>query len=451
MKSILIRVKHILRQIKLLRNFMGLTSSKIRTVSISKLGNPFHISHGLYFLIYSWRKNYEFGGFRNYHFGFFSYLKSFFKNKSVLHPDKLTEINDVPRFITEEFARYSNSDLLWSKSFLTLFPSNFGKKESENKLPQLLNLVNSAKKAGVSIYTFDSDTISDSKKFADIKAMQHEWLKIEESILTNSISAIIILGHKRSFCQENGLAIKKLKEKYNLKVLLYVTDNWNQEYIDMILNWEPFLDLIISYDYKIFESIPKIKINKVVVWPVFPQPVVQDLYLQSAPMTDLYFGGTCYLNRWVWSIFISMWKCINRVDVKLLFDFNLQPVNGVLKSSKTIAEYRNNYTGNRRVALHFLERHPGIFILTSSVWDSFSGGSLVLAQIGINSDPISSFFKRGTHYLAFTNLKELIDILVRIDKDPEWASGIAAKGHEFFVQNYTPNSSWRMLGEKLGF
>ena len=434
---------------RFIRLFLQKTQTKIRINSISKLNRPFNIYHLFYFLLFFWRRNYEFGGFRNYEFGVLNYLKSITKSKYVTTEKNNQIISDSPIFIKELLDKKSEPNPGSQPNYLTLFPSNFGKNLSEKKLPQLFNLINSAQEAGVSLHSFDSDVVSNAGKFLDSIAIEKEWQEIENIIVENSISALVILGHKRSFCLANSLALDAIRRRHKIKVLLYVTDNWNAEYVSMIENWEPFIDLIISYDYKIYEMLATEIHEKVLVWPVFPLATTKANLSNNFCQPLYYFGGTCYLNRWVWSLIISTWLRFTKANSGVIFDYNLQPIDGSQGSGKTIGEYRDNYSGNNKIALHFLERHPNIYILTSSVWDSFAGGSLVLAQIGKEYDPISSFFHKGQHYLAFTDLEDLVEILGKIDRNPEWAYRIASSGHDYFRDNYSPRNLWQMLNARL--
>jgi hypothetical protein len=428
-------------------------TSQVRIQSIKLLDNPFNIWHIFYFMIYFQKTNYEFGGFKGYRFGAFQYLKNFVINiwensdKNFLERNKLAAIRT--NRIENRFNFLHRESVPVDMRVMTLFPSSYARHVSETKSPMLLNLIESAKAAGIYLHDYRSDVISDSAKFHDIGQMKKEWTEISKIIRTENISTLIILGHKNSFSHLNGVELLNLKRSYNVTSFVYLTDNWNSIYQSLIANWSDYADYIISYDYKVFEELPKQLRSKIVVWSNGPAPKRSKVNINSLEKFTLYISGTCYLNRWSWSLLISFWHKFYKSKINLIFDFNLQAITPNSSVHKSIAEYRENYAGKNLATVHFLERHPGISSVVASVHEGFAGGSLVIVQTSKWDDPLSKFFTPGKDYLVFSNLEELIGILEILEENREIAESIAQSGFERYTKINDPAKVWKELASNL--
>jgi hypothetical protein len=428
-------------------------TKQIKINSIKKLSNPFSSWHLFYYLVYFQKTNYEFGGFKNYKFGVFQYLKGLIINNRKNVSQKIIELNQPVEIEKNDTKNKFDFQLKESVSInmrvITLFPSTYGRLVTETKSPLLLNLIESAKAAGIYLYDYRSDIISDYAKFHDIEQIKKEWIKISKIISAQNISTLIILGHKNSFSDINGIELLNLKQQYNLTTLVYLTDNWNITYQNLIKNWSVYADYIISYDYQIFKELPEHLRNKIIVWSNGPVPMESKVDINSSEKFTIYIGGTCYLNRWAWSCLISQWHKIYRAKINLNFDFNLQPIVSNSRTHRSIAEYRESYTNKNLATVHFLERHPGIFSLVGSVFEGFARGALVIVQTNKEDDPLSKFFIPGKDYLVFSNLEELISILEMLEEFPENGSLIAWSGFEKYKKTYEPVKVWEQLASNL--
>jgi hypothetical protein len=441
-KKQFLRVKH---QDK----FRHRLSSHLKNKSIGNLDNPIKFEHLFYFLLFFQKTNYEFGGFKGYKFGLVRFFKNFimgryknFEKTSVEYETNLLE--NAKRFNPEYVAGNIPIKPLRIR-VLTLFPSTLARNDQEVKSSMLLNIISSAESAGVYFNDYHSDVVSDFSKFNDSTAMIAEWEKISKIIENKNINTVIILGHKNSFCEINGQKILEIRNSQKVKVLLYLTDNWNSVYSKLVTNWYPFVDHIISYDNVVFDIVPSGFHSKIIIWSIGPKAVKDSpLNVKNSNFT-LYFGGTCYLNRWAWSYLVSCWHKLSNSEMKLDFDYRIQPIVPGSESHRNIRMYRSKYSGKNLATFHFLERHPNISSLTSSVLDGFAGASLVVVQTNKNQDPVSNFFRPNIDYLVFSSFDQLIFILNLLETNPELGRKIAKNGFESYKAQYEPVAIWNKL------
>lgn len=429
-------------------------SSHLKNKSIGNLDNPIKFEHLFYFLLYFRKTNYEFGGFKGYKFG----LRQFFKNFIMGRHKKFIKtsiecaadrLENAKRINPEDFAGSIQIKPLRIR-LLTLFPSTVARNDQEVKSPILLNIISAAESAGIYFYDYPSDVVSDSSKFNDSAAMMAEWEQISLIIENEKINTIIILGHKNSFCEINGQKILELRNSQKVKVLLYITDNWNPIYSKLITDWYPFVDHIISYDDVVFNIVPPRFHDKIIIWSIGPEVFKYfPLNVKNSNFT-LYFGGTCYLNRWVWSYLVSFWHKLSHSKMNLDFDYRIQPIISGSESHTNIRMYRSKYSGENLATFHFLERHPNISSLVLSVLYGLAGGSLVVVQTNKNQDPVSKFFRPNIDYLAFSNFEELIFVLNMLKTNPELARKIAKNGFESYKAQYEPAVIWNKLESLIG-
>jgi hypothetical protein len=241
------------------------------------------------------------------------------------------------------------------------------------------------------------------------------------------------------------LEILEIRNSQKVKVLLYLTDNWNSVYSKLVTNWYPFVDHIISYDNVVFDIVPSGFHSKIIIWSIGPKAVKDSpLNVKNSNFT-LYFGGTCYLNRWAWSYLVSCWHKLSNSEMKLDFDYRIQPIVPGSESHRNIRMYRSKYSGKNLATFHFLERHPNISSLVSSVLDGFAGASLVVVQTNKNQDPVSNFFRPNIDYLVFSSFDQLIFILNLLETNPELGRKIAKNGFESYKAQYEPVAIWNKL------
>lgn len=424
-------------------------SYHLRKKSISNLGNPIKIEHLLYFFMYFQKTNYEFGGFKGYKFGLARFLKNLILGQYIKFGKTSLEYETI--LLAKSKSINLETDTIYKPikpsriRVLTLFPSTVARNDQEVKSPILLNIMSSAESAGVYLYDYPSDIVSDFSKFNDYNAMNAEWENILGIIEKEKINTVIIFGHKNSFCEINGQNILKIKNTQKVKVLLFLTDNWNPVYSKLIINWYPFVDYIISYDDVVFNIVPSGFHNKIILWSIGPEAVKDSPLNVKESSFTLYFGGTCYLNRWAWSYLVSFWHKLSNSEMKLDFDYRIQPIASGSESHRNIRTYRSKYSGNNLATFHFLERHPNISSLVASVLDGFAGASLVVVQTNRNQDPVSNFFRPNIDYIAFSSFEELKFILESLEANPEMGRKIAKNGFESYKAQYEPISIWSKL------
>lgn len=196
--------------------FRNRLSSYLKNKSIRNLGNPLRIEHLLYFFLYFQKTNYEFGGFKGYKFGLVQFLKNLilrqykkFGKTSLEYETILLEKSKSINLETDANCKPIKPSRI---RVMTLFPSSVARNDQEVKLPILLNIMSSAESAGVYLYDYVSDIVSDFSRFNDHNEMTKEWKKISEIIEKEKINTVIIFGHKNSFSEINGQNILKIKK-----------------------------------------------------------------------------------------------------------------------------------------------------------------------------------------------------------------------------------------------
>jgi hypothetical protein len=376
-----------------------------------------------------------------------SILKALWVSSKVKQPDKKNNFCNSNIVTSTYFASLvdSSSEAKDDKQFrmLSILPSAWGRNKNDYGLPHCYHILTTAERAMISFFDLPTESISSNPLTKNTDSKLEEWKKIENAIIKFAPNVLMISGHKRSFDPLNKNIILNLKTKYNFKVILLLLDDWSIEYLNVVNNWGDSIDKVLVYEKNSIVSAFSNE-DKILIWP-FPRLVNTDTtnkFLDSN-IFDIKFIGSTYLNRISWLTFIA--KICSKYE-----NINLD-LSSILKSHdnfKTIGEYLDMYAFSD-VTLHFLERTPGVFGFTSSVWDAFAGGALVIAQVGPENDPISDFFRPGTDYLPFNSVYELREILDYLHKNPHRIREISKSGNDFMIENYNEKKMYNYLAKKL--
>jgi len=406
-------------------------------------------------------RKYLVGGLRGYKFFsssdklFIQFLTQNFLRALYISNTKKRKIKST-NFTSKEmqeslpyYANIINSGLLINSSdknklkILSLLPKTWARNIQDFGFPHTYHILKTAELVNLSIIDHPTMSISSNPLDQLVETKKREWDLIEERVINCSPNIIIISGHKRSFDPLNKEILIKLKTKYDIKVLLLMLDDWSSEYSEVVKKWGEAVDKILVYETKCAVS-TSVSSDKIFIWP-FPRlfELTNENEISHSSFNKIKFIGSPYLNRIPWLFFISI-ACAKYSNLKL--DINLSTKIG--KHPKTVGEYLNSYsTGD--VTLHFLERTPNIYTFTSSIWDAFAGGALVIAQVGEEYDPIADFFRPGFDYLPFTSLKELLEIIDKLHLYPDLIYKISKSGKDFMADNYNANKLYNYLAREI--
>ena len=364
--------------------------------------------------------------------------------KSIQWMDKYV-VNKSETYFSELLKQSETNEIDSSSklSVLSLLPAGWARSRDNIGFPHTYHIIMTAKIADVKLVDLPTNKISANPKSQEQMIKELEWQSVEKAITQFLPNILLISGHKRSFDSFNKEFLIYLKSKYNLKVLLLLLDDWSTEYVEMIENWGDAMDKVLIYEENCVVT-QKISSDKLFLWP-FPRLVStnQNLKVFNYESLRIRFFGSVYLNRIPWLTFIK--KICSKYPNLVL------EVNSGAKASQyslNVGQYLDSYSQSE-ITIHFLERTPGVFTFTSSVWDAFAGGSLVIAQVGSEFDPISTFFRPGIDYLPFASLSELSKIIDELYRFPGLVTQIAASGRDFMLTNYNPKRMYSYLAREL--
>ena len=224
-------------------------------------------------------------------------------------------------------------------------------------------------------------------------------------------------------------------------------DDWNIEYSKLVERWDPYIDFALLYEYDSFVSKNvSLKHAQVMVWPFPRQSVYPNALVRNSPR-DYNFFGSIYLNRLPW-IFL-----INRFLIQLQDSRKFHALSSISAGNYklTIRDYLQQFIGDHKAFFHFLERTPGTYTLTASVWDSLANGSLTIVQTDHTSDPLDKFFMPGVHYLRFSCSHELKEIIDMLNEHGDRGRQIAAAGYAHYLDNYSALKMFTRLVKELNF
>jgi hypothetical protein len=326
---------------------------------------------------------------------------------------------------------------------MSLLPGVWARNQEDFGFPHFYHLSKSAELANVSISDFPTNFIVSNPSIQDFDLKKEEWQKIEISIIKNQPNLVMISGHKRSFDDLGKDLLYSLKKKYHFKVVLLMLDDWSIDYLKVVEKWDYVVDKVLIYESKCIIS-DSLKPERILIWP-FPR-LIQKVFSpveEKFTLRKIKFIGSPYLNRVPWLYFFSI---ITQKYPNVNLEFNV-PIK-IGSHPNSIQNYLSSYASGD-VSVHFLERTPNIYTFTSSIWDAFSGGSLVIAQIGHNHDPISDFFRPGIDYIPFRTVEELKAIIDRLFHCPELILEISNSGQSFMKENYNANDLYDYLARKL--
>lgn len=357
----------------------------------------------------------------------------------IMHPQSTSLFNSN----LEKFQQTHGDHKIGSFKLLSLLPATWARNLDDHGFPHAYHFLQSAKRANVSIFDFPTRAISANPISQTSTDKKKEWELIEELIIKTSSKILVISGHKRSFDSFNLEILLRLKNKHSLTILLLMLDDWSTNYLNVVQSWGNVIDKVLVYEFE--NTITKeFDPSKVLVWPFPRLAKLSNLSKSYKKSFDaIKFVGSPYLNRIPWLFFISI-ICRKIPGLKLDFDSAAK----IGEHKKSVGDYLEFYSQGE-VTLHFLERTPNVYSFTSSVWDAFAGGALVIAQVGVNHDPISDFFRPGIDYLPFTSLSELLVILETLQSHPNLIEDIAISGLDFMKQNYSASKLFNYLFNQI--
>lgn len=344
------------------------------------------------------------------------------------------------------FKKYNSNQKVRKKSIdnlriLAIVPDDWSSNIDDYGFPHLLHLKGSATNVGANFkHLYLSKILSD----VSAKNFTFQIRKVQ----TFRPNLILVSGHKNSYSKELERFFAQLKKAIDIKIFMIFFDDWNDDYARIPRQWSSVVDYFLLYEYNSYvEQVVQREGGLSGRLLVAPIPRAELLTEKSSfghgRENSVRFGfiGSIYLNRLPWLYAIKHFLSNQETYIPLEIVSSQSPGN----HRKTIEQYLKFFQDKNKFVFHFLERTPNVFSFTSSVWDAFSVGSLVIAQVGTLHDPIEEFFLPGVHYLRFSNGLQLSEILVKLIHDPQSGIEIANSGHIFWRQNY----SGRTFYEKL--
>lgn len=316
---------------------------------------------------------------------------------------------------------------------VAVIPDSWSIKLSDYGFPHLLHLQRSASQFNLNVHPYYT-----SKLLSD-ESVENFYRQVDDLCNLNP-KVIFISGHKSSYFEVIERFLTTIKQRIGSKIFMIFLDDWSDEYAKVALRWSGVVDFFLPYEYGsvIERELDKRELaDKVLVEP-FPRATLVEQPKDKTIFTgqDISFGfsGSLYLNRLPWLLIIKSY--LNRQENKIPF---------VISSNNFPGRHRNSiedyfkFFHDCSFTFHFLERTPGIFSFTSSVWDAFSCGSLVIVQVGKDYDPVEDFMIPNQHYLRFSDGEQLKSLLDRLIKDPEVGREIAMSGHQAWKEFYRGN------------
>lgn len=339
----------------------------------------------------------------------------------------------VPTYLVQHVPKpSSNSKCFSNLNIVVIVPDSWSHKVTDYGFPHLLHLQGSAKYVGANFSTFHLSQVLD-KNLDD--SFLHQIIYLQ----TLSPDVIFISGHKNSYSKAIESFLMKLKKSVKAKFFMIFLDDWSLDYAKIPLQWSRVIDYFLVYEYNsCIENYSKEVdlLQRIRVEP-FPRAELIDIETDNLIYSDASikfgFSGSLYLNRLPWLLTIKKHLQERKASIPL----EIVATNSPGRHKNSIEQYLAFFQDRNRFVFHFLERTPNIFSFTSSVWDAFSCGSLVVAQVGPLHDPIEDFFIPGEHYLRFSNKSQLKIILDKLIYEPEFGKRIAKSGHEFWQKHYT--------------
>ena len=316
---------------------------------------------------------------------------------------------------------------------VAIIPDSWSTKLSDYGFPHFLHLQRSASQFNLNVHPYHT-----SKLLSD-ESVENFYRQVD--VLCNlKPKVIFISGHKSSYFEVIERFLTTIKQRIGSKIFMIFLDDWSDEYAKVALRWSGVVDFFLPYEYDsvVERELDKRELaDKVLIEP-FPRATLVEQPKDKTIFTgqDISFGfsGSLYLNRLPWLLIIKSY--LNRQDCKIPF---------VISSNSSPGRHRNSiedyfkFFHDCRFTFHFLERTPGIFSFTSSVWDAFSCGSLVIVQVGKDHDPVEDFMIPNQHYLRFSDGEQLKSVLDQLIKDPEVGREIAMSGHQAWKEVYQGN------------
>jgi len=409
------------------RQFLRKLLTRYKSWLTSKIGSSEIVIFVPYLMAGLFSKNYLSFGIKGYRY--------FRKRKVVIDKSKVVPSHRRNQQILDKSQRKDFSGIC----ILNLFPATFPRKAEYEGLPFAYFLRESATEIGLEYYDFPTEHISNFLSKDDFINLREEISKIQEFIRENKVSHILWYAHRRSATELNVQFLRNLREEYDVQVICWLTDNWNFEYVELANLYGDFADLILVNDFNdSFEHLVNQDIDYKVLWQPRPKPLSHLHSKSTSPEQNFIFQGTYYLNRIPWLILIS--KVLAKAGKKLRHHGNSNT-----QYTLSIKDYLSTYSNGQTISFHFLERTPGIYSLTASIWDAISQGSLVIVQTCIDQDPLESFFIPGEHYLRFESYADLKLLIARILSDSYFATSIAKNGFDYYHKNYNPKSYWQKI------
>ena len=322
---------------------------------------------------------------------------------------------------------------------LNLFPATFPRTAESEGLPFAYFLKKSTTNVSLKYDDLPTEYISNYLSKDDYINLHKEIRSIEEYIQENKVSHIFWYAHKRSATEFNVQFLRNLREKYGVQVICWLTDNWNTEYVQLANLYGDFADLILVNDFNEYFALQvNENVDYRVLWQPRPKPLRQVNFKSTSLDQKFIFQGTYYLNRIPWLVLIS--SVLAKAGKKLHHNGNSNT-----QYTLSIEDYLRTYSSGQTISFHFLERTPGVYSLTASIWDAISQGSLVIVQTCLEQDPLESFFIPDEHYLRFESYSDLKSLISRIISDSDFATSIAMNGFSYYHKNYTPESYWQKI------
>lgn len=394
---------------------------------IRRIGSGSLITFAPFLIAGLFSKNYLSFGIKSY---------KFFNRRKVVTEQSKILVSQRRSQLTSTYLERNN---FASFCVLNLFPTTFPRTAESKGLPFAYFLSQSAEEIKLQYYDYPTQYLSNYLSKNDIMNLEQEMTIVEDFIRVNKVSHILWYAHKRSATKLNIEFLKKLRDKHHVKVICWLTDNWNIEYVELANLYGDLAELILVNDFNpYFELLVNENVQYRVLWQSRPKPL-QRSNLQSTYLNQNFiFQGTYYLNRIPWLVLIS--KVLAKTGKKLQHRGNSNTLY-----SLSVDDYLKTYSTGQTFSFHFLERTPGIYSLTASIWDAFSQGSLVIVQTCLKQDPLENFFTPDEHYLRFETYADLKILISRILSDSNFAASIADNGFNYYSKNYNAKSYWQKI------
>ena len=232
--------------------------------------------------------------------------------------------------------------------------------------------------------------------------------------------------------------LKKIKEKYSVRLIGFIGDAWGDWGVEVVQYWSPAVDILLYGAPPEERHEPLISnLGNSYLIPLLVNPIA--FHDERPKALDLYFSGS--IETGLRPFWIPVLK-------KLVDKKRFNAVINCHHRQRGVAydhDLYEKYTRTSKIIVNFSSRSYSprpIKALTGRAWQAIASGALLLEE---DNESIKGYFSPYLHYVPFKSVHDLESFIEFFLVEDDYRERVASGGLRHYEENYSCERVWEKI------